>query len=110
MEQKTAAPTPDDAREIIDAAQELALLAGKILKGNPFFALGALSLATAQVGVFVGTKYNELIQLISDHYESCMLLEVEREFRDSGGTEPFLSKQTDCPGTGLSKQTDTRKD
>ncbi len=95
MEQKTAAPTPDDAKDIIDAAQELALLAAKLVKGNPFFALGALTLATAQVGVFVGIKYDSLIKLISDHFESAMLLEVEREFKEAGGTEPFLSKQTD---------------
>ena len=96
MEQKPAAITPDDAKNTIDAAQELALFAGKRLKGNPFFALGALSLATAQVSVLVGTKYRELIQLVSDHYESCMLLEVEREFKEAGGTEPFLPKQTDA--------------
>jgi hypothetical protein len=95
MEQKTAAPTPDDAKDIIDAAEQLALLAAKLVKGNPFFALGALSLATAQVGVFVKIPYNGLIQLISDHYESVMLLEVEREFKEAGGTEPFLAKQTD---------------
>lgn len=95
MEQKTAAPTPDDAKDIIEVAQQLSLLSAKLLKGNPFFALGALSLATAQVGVFVGIKYESLIQLISDHFESCMLLEVEREFKEAGGLEIFLSKQTD---------------
>jgi len=95
MEQKTAAPTPDDARNIIDAAQELALLAAKLVKGNPLFALGALSMATAQVGVFVKIPYASLIQLISDHYETGMLVEVERELKEAGGLEIFLSKQTD---------------
>lgn len=95
MEQKTAAPTSDDAKTIIDAAQELALLAAKLVKGNPLFALGALSMAVAQVAVFVKIPYVSLIQLISDHYETGMLLEVEREFREAGGQEIFLPKQTD---------------
>jgi hypothetical protein len=95
MEQKTAAPTPDDAKDIVDAAQELALLAAKLMKGNPHFALGALALSTVQVGVFVGITYDSLIQLISDYFERAMLLEVEREFKEAGGQEIFLSKQTD---------------
>ena len=97
MERKQAAPTPDEARAIIDVAEELALLAAKLLKGNPLFALGALSMATAQVGVFVKIPYVSLIQLISDYYETGMLLEVEREFQEAGGQEIFLPKQTDCP-------------
>lgn len=84
--------SPEDMDMIQSAANELAMKAAELVRQNPYFALGALSLATATVGALVKINFQELTKLVWDHYEHAMLQEVAKELREAGDTAVFLPK------------------
>ncbi len=84
--------SPEDMEMIRVAANELAMKAAELTRQNPYFAMGALSLATATVGAIIKIEYAQLVKLISDHYEHALLQEVADEFRAAGAGVVMVPK------------------
>jgi hypothetical protein len=77
---------------IRDAARELAMQAPGLVRQNPYFALGALSLAVANIAVICKVKYTDLLTVLQAHYEHALLEEVEAELKAAGDADVMVQK------------------
>jgi hypothetical protein len=81
--------TPENIERIRDAGMALAMQSADLCDKDPRAALMALTLATGHIGAVVcKMSYEDLVQLISDHYEFVLLQEAQREL--SGEPEPVF--------------------
>lgn len=83
---------PEDMELIRTAARDLAMMAPDLVRKNPYYALGALSLAHAHVAAICKVSYADMVQVLSQHYEHALLEEVEAELRAAGDPDVMVRK------------------
>lgn len=81
---------PEDAAMIIAAGAELMMQAPTLVKGRVEYMMGALSLALGTAAAMAKVPYQDLIDMISAHYERQLLVEVGEEL--AAGNETLLDK------------------
>ncbi len=86
---KDDAIPPEDAQLILSAAAELMFRAPPLVKDNPQYAIGALSVALGTAAAMALVPYPDLIDMLSRHYEQELLRQVNEEL---GTAETLLPK------------------
>ena len=76
----------EDVAKITAAAATLIDAAFVLVDNNPHFTIGALSLALGTAGAAAKLPFDQLVDLLSKHYEGYLLGEVAEEMEAAGTT------------------------